>query len=272
MLAPIALMVGLYVWRFREVRREARAAARRPRSDRAAGARVRRRRARPAGRARLAHRRPRRGLPLLRAHGPARAARRHRAAAAAALALARDPPAGHAPADARRARARPAREPAGRRSSSGSGRCTSGTSRRSTTPRSRTRWCTRSSTSPSSPPGVALWWPLVQPIPMRHALTGPSAARLHRRRQGRPRRARAVPRVELHRPLPVLRGRPADLGPQRRRGPERRRRDHDGRAVDDARARDGLAVRADAGPLRGGGAPAGAPGRRSSSRSERRCG
>ena len=52
------------------------------------------------GRGRLADRRPRRGLPLLDAHAPAHPAGRPRAAAAAALALARDHAPGHPPASA----------------------------------------------------------------------------------------------------------------------------------------------------------------------------
>ena len=51
---------------------------------------------------------------------------------------------------------------------------------RCTRRRSRTRWCTCSSTRRSSPPGVAVWWPLVQPVPMRRPLTGPVDGGLHR--------------------------------------------------------------------------------------------
>ncbi len=75
----------------------------------------------------------------------------------------------------------------------------------------------------------------------RHA-----AGRLHRHRQGRPRRARHLPHLEHDGDLPLLRGHAADLGPEPGRGPERGRRDHDGRAVADARARARRAVRADA--------------------------
>ena len=75
-LAPLALLAGIYVWRFRQARREAGGRG----AGRASGGRLRRRDARPAGGAGLADRRPRRGLPVLGAHGPARAARRHRAA------------------------------------------------------------------------------------------------------------------------------------------------------------------------------------------------
>ena len=88
-LAPLALLTGIYVWRFRAARREA--------GGRGAG--VAQAAAFTAGMLALLAalvspaRRPRRGLPLLGPHGPARAAGRHRPAAAAALALARD----HAP-------------------------------------------------------------------------------------------------------------------------------------------------------------------------------
>ena len=64
--------------------------------------------------------------------------------------------------------------------------------------------------------GVALWWPLIQPVPMRRRPDGPAADRLHRRGQVRPRRARPLPDLELDRALPLLRGHAADLGPQRR--------------------------------------------------------
>ena len=167
-LAPILLMVGIYVWRFREVRRETGGRG----AEAWRRARLRRGGARPAGRARHPDRRARRGLPVLRAHGPARPARRHRAAAAAALALARDPPAGHAAAHARRARARPAREPAGRDRRLARHACTSGTSRRSTTPPPSTPLLHALEHVSFFAAGIALWWPLVQPIPMRRALTG----------------------------------------------------------------------------------------------------
>ena len=66
------------------------------------------------------------------------------------------------------------------------------------------------------------------------------AARLHRRRQVRARGARPLSDLVLERPLPLLRGRAADLGPDRDPGPEHGRRDHDGRAVADVRDRAGV--------------------------------
>ena len=78
--------------------------------------------------------------------------------------------------------------------------------------------------------GVALWWPLIQPVPMRRRLTGmqPLAyiasakaglAALGLCSPGRPPR------------LPLLRAHAAHLGAIARRRSERGRRDHDGGAV-----------------------------------------
>ena len=225
----------------------------------ASGDRLRRRNARPARGARVTDRRARRGLSLLRAHGPARAARRHRAAAAAAGAVAGDHAARHAPAHARGASARPAREPLdGHRDLA-----------RGHVPLAHPDPLRRGRRASAAAHGRA---PLVLRR-RRGALVaagpaGPDAQgshrdaadRLHRALQGRARRARAVPGMELHRPLPLVRAHAADLGPQPGRGPERGGRDHDGRAVADAGDRPGLAVHADADALRAGGAAARAAG------------
>ncbi len=80
----------------------------RPRRRLGAGAGVHRRHAGPGRGARLARGRPGRGVPVLRPHGPARAARRHRAGVAAAVAVARDPAPGDPAPDAGRAGARSA--------------------------------------------------------------------------------------------------------------------------------------------------------------------
>ena len=63
----------------------------------------------------------------------------------------------------------PLAQPGHRHRRSGSRSSTSGTSPRCTTRRWSTRPSTRSSTSRFFTAGVALWWPLIQPVPMRRA-------------------------------------------------------------------------------------------------------
>ena len=50
--------------------------------------------------------------------------------------------------------------------------------------------------------GLALWWPLIQPVPMRQRMTGLCAVRLHRRGEGRARGARPLPDL-VARPSPT---------------------------------------------------------------------
>ena len=96
--------------------------------------------------------------------------------------------------------------------------------------------------------GLALWWPLVQPVPMRHRLTGLQPLGYI----GGAKAGLAALGIYLAWSstalYPFYEDDPADLGPQPRRGPERRRGDHDGRAVVDACARHGLGVRARSDP------------------------
>ena len=226
---------------------------RRARRRAAPGDRLRGRHARPARGARVADRRARRGLSLLSPHGPARAARRHRAAAPAAVPVAGDHAPRHAPAHARGARPGPARKSLdGNRDLA-----------RGHVPLAHPVPLRRGRRAPALAHGRA-------PLLLRRrrgalvaaGRAGPDAQgahrhaadRLHRALQGRPRGARAVPGMELDGPLPLVRADAADLGPQPGRGPERGGRDHDGRAVADARDRPGLAVRADADALGAGGA------------------
>ena len=133
----------------------------------------------------------RRGLPLLRPHAPARAARRHRPAAAAALALARDHAPGHAAADARRARARPVRQPGHRHRRVA----------RADVPLAHPGALRRGARAPARPPARAhlvlrrRGGALVAADPAR-ADAPPAhraaAGRLHRHRQVRPRGARPL--------------------------------------------------------------------------------
>ena len=108
--------------------------------------------------------------------------------------------------------------------------------------------------------GIALWWPLVQPIPMRHALTGLQPLAYIAAAKGGLAALGLFLAWSSTAHYPCYEDAPRIWGLTAGRGPERRRRDHDGRAVDDARARDGLGVRPHARPLGAGGAPAGAPG------------
>ena len=108
--------------------------------------------------------------------------------------------------------------------------------------------------------GVALWWPLVEPVPMRRGLTGMQPIAYIALCKGGLAALGLFLAWSSTRALPLVRAHAADLGPQPGGGPERGRRDHDGRAVADARDGPGLAVRADADALGGGGAAARAVG------------
>ena len=107
--------------------------------------------------------------------------------------------------------------------------------------------------------GIALWWPLVQPVPMRRRLSGMQPLAYIAAAKGGLAALGLYLAWSATVALPLLREHAADLGPLPRRGPERGRRDHDGRAVDHARDRDRLPVRVHACSLGGGGAPARAP-------------
>ena len=236
-------------------------ADRRARGRSRPGTGLQRRDGRPPDRAGLPPGRPGRGLPLLGPHGPARSARRHRPAVAAPRAVSRDDAAGHAPADAYRARSRSAGQPRHRHRDlavSDVPVARPGPLRRrhpvpaAARARARLLLRRRAGAVVAADPARA-----DAPPPDRHAAAG-----LHRVGQGLARGAGPLPRLVHERVLPLLRDHAADLGTQPRGGSERGRGDHDGRAVDDARAGDGRALRQDAHPLRGGGAQARAAGGR----------
>ena len=134
-----------------------------------------------------------------------------------------------------------------------------------------TRSSTCSSTSRSSPPGIALWWPLVQPIPMRRSLTGLQPLAYIAAAKG------SLAALGL-----VLAWSSTAFYPFYEDVP----RIWNLSAVEDQNVAGAImmveqsmtlvlvlvwVVRADAHPLRGGGAPARALGGGSSSRVERRC-
>ena len=65
--------------------------------------------------------------------------------------------------------------------------------------------------------GTLLWWPLIQPVPMRHRLDGHAGAALRLRGEGDAGRARALPDLVDVGRVRLLRGRAAHLGPDRGR-------------------------------------------------------
>ena len=117
--------------------------------------------------------------------------------------------------------------------------------------------------------GVAVWWPLIQPVPMRRRLTGLwTVAYIGTAKFGL-----AALGLYLTWSGTVIydyyEGLPRIWGLVGGRGPERGRRDHDGRAVDHVRDRAGGAVRAGCSPSR---RPTSCGGRSWSSPSGRRRG
>ena len=98
--------------------------------------------------------------------------------------------------------------------------------------------------------GVALWWPLVQPVPMRRRLTGLQPLAYIASAKAGLAALGLVLTWSATAIYPYYEQHPADLGPLPRGRPERGRRDHDGRAVADARDRARGAVHGDARAVR----------------------
>ena len=227
--APLALLVGVYVLALQAGAPR----GRRPRRRAAQLAASRSPDPAPAGGGRLPDRRPRRGLPLLDAHAPARPARATSRPLLLLLAL-----------------SRVIMRPATRRLMARGARARAASPTRSTglVPLARpdlllAHPCAvrRRARAPDVvhalehasffTAGLAVWWPLIQPVPMRRRMTGLwPFAYIGAAKSGLA-GARPLPDLVAERGLRPLRDRAAHLGPERDRGPERRRRDDDARAV-----------------------------------------